>query len=130
MRKSPLQIIHQDEHLVFVNKPAGILSIPDRFEPEKENLADLLREKLDSVFTVHRLDKDTSGIIVFARSKELHRSMNLLFEDRKVLKTYTALVSGTPSPTDGTINYALAKNPAKLGRTMVSAKGERSKYKL
>lgn len=63
-------LIYEDESLLVAEKPAFTLSIPDRFSPEKENLLDLLREGREEVYTVHRLDRETSGIILFAKTRE------------------------------------------------------------
>src|ERR1700730_187206 len=78
-------IIYEDEYCIVFNKPAGLLSIPDR-EGQDISLKQLLREKYGQIFTVHRLDKDTSGIIVFAKDAATHKYLSQLFEGRGVEK--------------------------------------------
>ena len=75
--KFKLEFLYQDDHLLVVNKPAGILSIPDRFVPEKPNLVDLLKKQYDRVWIVHRLDKETSGAICFALDAETHQALSI-----------------------------------------------------
>src|SRR3990172_1848946 len=89
-----LPVLYQDEHLVAVNKPSGLLvhrSAIDRHEPE--NAMKIVRDQVGQwVFPVHRLDKSTSGVLVFALDRETARRMTLLFSDAKVSKTYLAVV--------------------------------------
>ena len=68
------ELLHEDEHLLVVNKPAGLLTIPDRFG-NKDSLLEGLQRRFGSVFTVHRLDRETSGVLCFARSEAAHRRM-------------------------------------------------------
>ena len=72
-------IIFQNDHLIAINKPAGLLSIPDRFGKDP-SLKTLLQEQLGKIYTVHRLDKDTSGVIVFAKDEETHKDLSQKFE--------------------------------------------------
>lgn len=92
----PLEILHEDAHLLIVNKPAGLLSVPGK-GPE---LADCLMARLLAVFPetllVHRLDRDTSGVMVFARTRHAQRHLGLQFEKRMVKKAYVARVWGVP----------------------------------
>ena len=80
-------IVFENEDFVAINKPAGLLSIPDRTQ-SAVSLKDMLIEKYGSIFTVHRLDKDTSGIIVFAKHEAAHKFLSQAFEERKVEKYY------------------------------------------
>ncbi len=112
-------ILHQDNELLALNKPAGILTIPDRYEPEQENLLDWLRGKFPTIFPVHRLDRETSGIILFARTPEAHRSLNEQFQQREVEKIYHVLVEGQPAWEEETITYPLAASRGRAHRTRV-----------
>jgi len=108
-----------------INKPAGMLSIPDRKQSEP-SLKDRLKEKYGNIYTVHRLDKGTSGVIVFAKDEESHKQLSQLFEGRDVVKKYMGLVHGAVSPATGTIEAAIAEHPAKNGRMITHIKGKTS----
>ena len=92
--KVTVAVIYEDERILVVNKPAGILSIADRYDKEAPVVSDFLREESRQFFVVHRLDRDTSGTMVFAKDSETHRVLCRLFEGREVTKTYHALVWG------------------------------------
>jgi tRNA pseudouridine32 synthase/23S rRNA pseudouridine746 synthase len=89
----PVRILHRDQHLIAVDKPAGVLTVPGRGEPEP-SLLDQLRAEEPEAMPVHRLDRDTSGVVVFALGREAHRALNAAFESRKAEKAYLALVRG------------------------------------
>jgi 23S rRNA pseudouridine1911/1915/1917 synthase len=118
-------IILEDEYLVAVNKPSGLLTIPDRAGKEV-SLKQLLQEKYGEIFTVHRLDRDTSGIVVFARTAEMHKHLSLQFEQRETKKIYEGLVLGAPSQASGVINEPIAEHPVKRGMMTVYRKGKES----
>ncbi len=130
-------IISEDENLVAINKPSGLLSIPDR-EGKDISLKQILKEKYGEIFTVHRLDKDTSGIVVFAKNAEAHKQLCLQFEARETTKIYNGLVLGFPAPQSGVINEPISEHPHKKGLMTVYKKGKDSiteyevleKYKL
>src|SRR6188508_431746 len=84
-------IIYEDEDLIALNKPSGLLSIPDR-DGKDISLKKLLIEKYGNIFTVHRLDKDTSGLIVFAKNETTHELLSQQFEERQTEKIYLGLV--------------------------------------
>jgi tRNA pseudouridine32 synthase/23S rRNA pseudouridine746 synthase len=90
----PFELIYEDSALLVFNKPSGLLSVPGK-GPEK---ADCLRTRVQQVYpealTVHRLDMSTSGILLMARSAELHRTLSIAFQDREVKKRYVAVVDG------------------------------------
>ena len=71
----PLDIIFENDQLIAINKPSGLLSVPDRLGQEI-SLKDLLKERYGNIFTVHRLDRDTSGVIVFAKTEEAHKQLS------------------------------------------------------
>ena len=83
-----LDILYEDEHYIIVNKPSGLLSIPDRHNAAIPSVTGLLRSMYPSIFIIHRLDKDTSGILCFAKDEETHRYTSQLFEHRQVKKNY------------------------------------------
>jgi len=120
-----MNIIYENEQFIVINKPAGMLSIPDRKQSEP-SLKDRLKEKYGNIYTVHRLDKGTSGVIVFAKDEESHKQLSQLFEGRDVVKKYMGLVHGAVSPATGTIEAAIAEHPAKNGRMITHIKGKTS----
>lgn len=103
----PLRILHQDHHLLVLDKPAGLLTVPGR-GPE---LADCLIARAQAVFPeallVHRLDRDTSGVIVFALTKQAQRDLSLQFEERRTKKIYVARLWGELTPKTGTVDLPL-----------------------
>src|SRR5882757_2532695 len=87
------EILFENEAFIAINKPAGLLSIPDR-EGKEPSIKSWLRERYGNIFVVHRLDRDTSGAIVFAKDEATHKYLSGVFEDREVEKAYQGLVQG------------------------------------
>lgn len=114
-------VVYEDEHLVAINKPPGLLTIPDRAGKEI-SLKQILRNKYGEIFTVHRLDKDTSGLVAFAKTEEAHKQLSQLFEARETLKIYNGLVIGSPFEKSGVINEPIAEHPSKKGLMTVYKK--------
>lgn len=119
-------IILEHPDFVVINKEAGMLSIPDRFRKELPSLYQILGRKYGKIFIVHRLDRDTSGLILFARNEESHRYLSGLFEKRAIQKTYLGIVQGSLQEAEGTISAPLAEHPTKKGTMVVHAKGKPS----
>ena len=103
----PLVVLHEDAQLLVLDKPAGLLSVPGR----GEHLADCLLRRAQAAFPgsllVHRLDRDTSGVMVFALTPAAQRHLGLQFENRQVRKTYVARVWGRLEPREGTVEAPL-----------------------
>ena len=118
-------IIFENEDFVAVNKAAGMLSIPDR-EGKEPSLKGWLKEKYGSIFTVHRLDRDTSGLIVFAKNEVSHKFLSMAFEERSVEKIYAGIVQGTLAQQQGSIDAPLMESPARKGFMIVNKKGKAS----
>ena len=118
-----LEIIAQNDHFIAVNKPAGLLSIPDR-EGKEVSLKQLLLQQFEQVFTVHRLDRETSGVIVFAKDPDTHKFLSQAFEDRQVEKYYTGFVNGVLSEKQKTIDAPIMEHPGKRGLMIVNKKGK------
>ncbi len=124
-RKQTIRIIHEDNDLVVLDKPPGIPVLPDHWDPEKINLYDLLNSQLkkdsipgiEKIWVVHRIDQDTSGLVVFAKNGEVHSLLNKAFSSGKVHKSYLAIVKGCPVDKEGRIDFALS-TPRK-GRVVV-----------
>ena len=119
-------IIFENDDFVAVNKDSGILTIPDRHDDTKQSLFKSLTDKYGKIYIVHRLDRDTSGLILFAKNEETHKYLSQLFEHRKIEKHYLGIVRGSMPEKSGTINEAIAEHPYKKGEMMVMAKGKPS----
>ena len=117
-------ILFEHADFVVVNKPSGMLTIPDR--EGSLALKNGLQQHYDSIFTVHRLDRDTSGLVVFARNEKAHRDLSILFESRDIQKYYTGFVLGKPAQPTGTIDAPIAEHPVKKGVMTVARKGKPS----
>lgn len=90
----PIVILHETDTVLFVDKPAGLLSVPGRLPEHRDSLLGRLEAQMPNVRLIHRLDMDTSGVMVFAKSDQAQRDINRQFEQRSVRKTYLAEVSG------------------------------------
>ena len=103
----PVRVIYHDQHLLLVDKPAGLLSVPGK----GEHLADCLITRAQRIFPeallVHRLDRDTSGIMVFALTRHAQRALSLQFEERRTKKVYVARLWGELTPKTGTVDLPL-----------------------
>ncbi len=97
--KQPVQILHEDDDLIIVAKPAGLLSVPGRAEAHYDCLETRLKQIRPHALLVHRLDMDTSGVMVFAANGRAQRHLGLQFERRHLEKRYEALVWGQPAAT-------------------------------
>jgi 23S rRNA pseudouridine1911/1915/1917 synthase len=123
--KNIYEVIFENDHFIAINKPAGLLSIPDR-EQSQTSLKDLLLAKYGTIFTVHRLDKDTSGLILFAKDEATHKYLSQLFESRNVEKYYRAIVIGAPAQKTGTIDAPISEHPTNKGLMVVHRNGKPS----
>ena len=116
----PLTILFEDEHLLAIAKPPGRIVIPGRGAPER-TLQEEGQEAFGRLWIVHRLDRGTSGVLLFARSAAAHRAANLAFEGRAVAKRYLAIVRGTPPPE---ARHEAPIAPARKGRMKAVAAGD------
>ena len=119
------ETIFENEHFIAVNKPSGLLSIPDRMGKDP-SLKSILQERLGKIFTVHRLDKDTSGLIVFAKDEVTHKFLSQAFESRDVEKYYLGLVNGIMMNKEGVIDIPIMEHPGKTTLMMPHKKGKPS----
>lgn len=117
--QDPLVILHEDAHVLLVDKPSGLLSVPGK-GPE---LADCLLSRVQAAFPdallVHRLDRDTSGVMIFALTAHAQRHLGLQFEKRMTKKTYVARVWGVPAEKTGTVDLPLIVDWPNRPRQMV-----------
>lgn len=112
-------LIHIDDHVIVINKPAGLRVIPDGYDLTLPNLRDMLNAIYPKIWVVHRLDKDTSGILLFARDAATHSALNHQFEKRTIQKEYSLIVMGTPDWQTVTINLPLRTNGDRKHRTVI-----------
>lgn len=131
MYNAIMQIIHKDDQILVINKPANLPVLPDGWDKDAPYLVKLLEEEYEKVWVVHRIDKITSGIIIFALTAEAHRSLNIQFEKHQVEKKYHAIVNGNPPWEEKVTKFPLRVNVGHKHRTMVDNKnGVRSETRL
>ena len=119
-------IIFENDNFIAVNKESGMLSIPDRHDEAQLSLYKILTQKYGKIFIVHRLDRDTSGLILFAKNEGTHKYLSQLFEQRKIEKKYLGIVRGSMPEKNGSVNEPIAEHPVKKGVMTVSKKGKGS----
>ncbi|NUH65370.1 RluA family pseudouridine synthase [Sulfitobacter sp. S0837] len=143
--QDPLVILHEDAEVLLVDKPSGLLSVPGK----GEHLADCLLARVQAVFPeallVHRLDRDTSGVMIFAMTPYAQRHLGLQFEKRMTRKTYIARVWGKPAEQSGTVDLPLIVDwpnrplqmvchetgkPAQTDWKVIKSDGETSRLRL
>lgn len=118
--------IFEDADLIIINKPPGFLSIEDGFNSSRPNLRKILKETYGEIWTVHRLDRMTSGLILFAKNREAHHSLNEQFLNRLIQKEYRAIVHGMPIWDHKIIDLPLMINGDRKHRTIYSPKGNKA----
>lgn len=125
-----MEIIHLDEQLIGINKPAGLSVLPEGWEPDTPYLLKMLEQTFENpsagsgqrIWVVHRLDKVTSGVMVFARTAEAHRELNRQFERHEVEKVYHAIVEGNPVWEEKVCKMPLRINVGHKHRTAIDHK--------
>lgn len=100
-------LIYADAALIVVNKPSGLLSVPGRGADKQDCLIRRVQLDYPDALIVHRLDYDTSGLLVLARGKLMHRQLSILFQERQVDKRYVAVVGGRLTPESGEVDLPL-----------------------
>jgi len=102
-----LDILYQDESLIMLNKPSGLLSVPGRAPENKDSLALRVQSQFPNALTVHRLDMATSGVMVMALNKDVHRALSRQFQERETHKVYYAWVWGEVAEEEGEVDLPL-----------------------
>jgi tRNA pseudouridine32 synthase/23S rRNA pseudouridine746 synthase len=121
-----IERIHTDDRFIVIDKPSGLLSVPG-IGPEKADcLVSRLQEPFPGCRIVHRLDRDTSGIMVLARDAEAHRHLSIQFQDRLVQKVYQAVVAGSVNEPSGQIDLPIAKDRDNAPRQKIDHEHGRS----
>ena len=103
LRNHRVAVLHEDEHIFVLDKPSGLLVLPDRYDRTLPNLYEGLRAELGEIFVVHRIDRETSGVLVFAKTATAHATLSEQFQARAVEKTYVAIVQGVGTRIEGVI---------------------------
>jgi RluA family pseudouridine synthase len=120
MKSAPFIVVYEDDFILAVNKASGISVGADRWDESKDRLDRLLYDYLGyKVFTVHRIDRDTSGLVVFAKDGKTHRDLSAAFEGRRVKKRYIAVIHGRPSWTETVCGLPLVPHGDKRHRTII-----------
>ena len=126
MKKAPFTLIYADEDMIAVNKAAGLLVAADRWDIEAPRLDLLIQKELPQIaplcqklYAVHRIDKDTSGILLYALNAEAHRTLNTAFQEREIKKTYRLLIHGRVQEEQFTVDLPLRADGDALHRTIV-----------
>ena len=122
MRKS-YNIIYEDNDIVVLDKKGGVLTVPDRFDPTKKNLKSMMINRFGNIYVVHRLDFETSGVILFAKNEKSHQVLSEQFESRTVKKEYLALTK-KPNVPKGNIDARIDEHPSKKGNYIISQTGK------
>ncbi|WP_297834057.1 RluA family pseudouridine synthase [uncultured Roseibium sp.] len=115
-----LTVLHADDDLLVIDKPSGLLSVPGKAAEHGDCVESRAQERFPDARIVHRLDMDTSGVMVLARNSAAHRHLGLQFERRKTLKTYIADIWGSPSEDEGEIDLPLVCDWPNRPKQMVS----------
>src|SRR3990170_2455400 len=128
-----MNILYSDEHILIINKPAGLSVLPDGWEKDAPYLVKSLEEGYGRIFIVHRLDKITSGVMGFARDAETHRALNIQFENHQAEKVYHAIVQGNLKWDEKTARHPLRANVGHKHRSMVddrNGKPSETRFKI
>jgi 23S rRNA pseudouridine955/2504/2580 synthase/23S rRNA pseudouridine1911/1915/1917 synthase len=132
-KKGFIDVLFSNDDILAVAKPAGLLVIPDRYNPDRANLRDILQHVLDrELWVVHRLDAETSGVIIFAGNAKTHRELSIKFEKSEINKIYLALVKGVPPLSEGVIDVPLSLNTNHRPKMVIDGAGKpsRTNYRL
>ncbi len=130
---SGLDIIYQDQHLVAVSKPAGLLSVPGRGEDKSDSMATRVQKEYPDALVAHRLDRDTSGLLIFPLGAAVHRRFSLMFEKREMKKSYVAVVLGKLAQDQGVVDQPLLVDWPNRPRHIVdlaNGKPAQTRYKM
>jgi len=120
-----IEILYEDDDMLVANKPAGMLVVPDRFNNDLPSMNKAMEKQMGmKMWVVHRLDRETSGVICFAKNEHAHRYLSILFQERDVNKYYAGLVKGVVVPEQGRIENYLNEHPANNGTMIVAKKGK------
>ena len=121
-----VSIIFENKDFIAINKSSGMLTIPDRHDDTQSSLYKILLQQYNKIFIVHRLDRDTSGLVLFAKNEASHKYLSQLFEKRNIQKNYFGLIRGSLYEKKGVIDEPLAEHPTHKGMMTINKKGKSS----
>jgi tRNA pseudouridine32 synthase/23S rRNA pseudouridine746 synthase len=130
---SGLEIIYRDTCLLAVSKPSGLLSVPGRGEDKMDSMATRVQAEYPKALVAHRLDRDTSGLLIFPLGAKMHRQISLMFEKREMDKSYVAVVMGRLQPEQGLVDLPLMVDWPNRPRHIVNTeqgKPAQTRYRL
>lgn len=119
-------IIFENDDFIAINKEAGMLTIPDRHDETQLSLYKILNYQYGKIFIVHRLDRDTSGLVLFAKNEATHKYLSQLFEKRNIEKNYLGFIRGSLHENKGMVNEPIAEHPSRKGAMVINKKGKSS----
>lgn len=122
----PLKVVHHDAHILILSKPSGLLTVPGKPAAHADCLETRARTEFPTATIVHRLDMDTSGVLVMAMTPNAHRHLGLQFEKRKTEKSYTARVWGEMTEDEGTVVAPIITDWPNRPRQMIDFENGRS----
>ena len=126
MKSKAFEIIFENDDFIALNKSAGLLTIPDRHDETQPSLHKYLKQEYQEIFIVHRLDRDTSGLILFAKKAESHKHLSRVFEQRKIEKNYLGIIQGSLTIKKSSINEPITEHPFQKGMMTVGKRGKPS----
>lgn len=115
-----LETIYLDDDIIIINKPSGLRSVPDGYNPNLPHLRTVLEPKYGLLWMVHRLDKETSGLVILARNETAHQILNASFRNREIEKFYHGLVTPVPEFRELVIELPLLPDADRKHRTRVN----------
>jgi RluA family pseudouridine synthase len=119
-------VVWTDEYLLAINKPSGLPSLPDGYDPDAPHVRMIMEETFGPLWIVHRLDRETSGLLLLARSSDAHRHLNMQFASRQTEKIYHAIVHGSPEWDENRISLPLRPDADRAHRTLVDHRSGKS----
>ena len=119
-----IPILFEDDHILIIDKPAGLLSTGGGFTKDLPYLQGMLEPKVGRLWLVHRLDRDTSGVMILAKTADSHRTLNLAFDHREIQKTYLAIILGNPDWTSYDCDLPLKVDGDRAHRTRITEDGK------
>ena len=128
-----LDVIFSDQFLLVVSKPAGLLSVPGRGEEKTDSLSTRVQAQYPDTLVAHRLDRDTSGLLIFPRGAAMHRQISMMFEKREMQKSYVAVVMGKLAMDHGVVDLPLLVDWPNRPRHIVNTaqgKPSQTRYQL
>jgi RluA family pseudouridine synthase len=127
-RDAPFSVIYADDSILVCNKKSGLLVAADRYDAGAPRLDLLATAEFGRLYAVHRIDKDTSGLVIYARTPEAHRNLSMQFEERRVKKLYHALINGRLGSQTVTVDEPLLPDGDNHHRTVINrAQGKPSR---